>query len=103
MPAADLREYRLHPAALTDIDAIWDFTAQKWSVDQADAYLRGLFHAFASLIDFPERARERTEFDPPVRLLRCQSHLIIYRIEADHIAIIRVPHMQQNWGALLGE
>lgn len=56
--------------------------------------MRGLFDSFASLVDFPERARERTKFDPPVRLLRHQSHLIIHRTEADHIAIIRVPHVQ---------
>ena len=32
--------YRLSPAAEADLENIWDFTAQQWSPDQAESYIR---------------------------------------------------------------
>lgn len=103
MPQSRIDEYRLSPAARTDLSRIWDYTAEIWSSDQADTYLRGLGERLEALCSHPEIARERTEIDPPVRLLPYRAHLIIYRIEHDHLAIIRVVHGRQHWQALLSE
>ena len=103
MPRNSIEEYRLSPAARSDLSGIWDYTVEMWSPEQADTYLRGLGEKLAILCDHPEIARERTEIDPPVRLHPYRSHLIIYRIEADHLAIIRVVHNRQHWQALLSE
>lgn len=65
--------------------------------------MRGVFETLDSLAAFPERAPERAEVIPPVRLLRHRAHVIVYRIEADFIAVIRVAHMRRNWSALLNE
>jgi len=37
--------YLLSPAAQADLEQIWDYTCQRWDVDQADDYLRELQHA----------------------------------------------------------
>lgn len=102
MPQTSVDEYRLSPAAEADLDAIWDFTAVRWSVDQADAYLRGLGEKFHHLCVFPLSNRERSEISPPVRLSIYKSHLIVYRLEPDHIAVLRVVHGAQKWQSLLG-
>lgn len=49
----------------------------------------------------PSLARERREFDPPVRIHPSAEHLIIYRIEADLILVIRILGGRQNWRAML--
>ena len=103
MPPSPSKEYRLSPAAQSDLSGIWDYTAEMWSPDQANAYLRGLGEKLEALCSHPEIARERTEIDPPVRLHPYRSHLIIYRIADDHLAIIRVVHNRQHWQALLNE
>lgn len=103
MPRSPVEEYRLSPAAQDDLSGIWDYTAAKWSPDQADAYLRGLGNKLDALCSHPEIARERTEIDPPVRLHPYRSHLIVYRIDVDHLTIIRVVHSRQHWQALLSE
>lgn len=30
------------PAAIADIDGIWDYTAEMWVVDQAEHYIEGI-------------------------------------------------------------
>lgn len=96
-----LTGYRLSPAARLDLEAIWLYGAQTWSMDQADRYSQTLEETFERLLANPKIARERRDFDPPVRIHPTGSHLIIYRIEEDHLAILRVLGGQQNWAAIL--
>ena len=101
MPIHDLTAYRLTPAAQTDLEDIWLYTLAQWSIPQADRYIDILEETFERLLFMPEMARERTEFDPPVRIHPSAEHLIIYRIEADHLAILRVLGAGQDWHAIL--
>ena len=103
MPRRQIKDYRLSPAAQADLNSVWDYTADMWSPDQADSYLRDLNENLLILCDHPKMARERTEIHPPVRLHPCRSHLILYRIEEDHLFIIRIVHNRQHWQALLNE
>lgn len=103
MPRRAIESYRLLPSAQSDLGSIWDYTAEMWSPEQADAYLHGLADTLDALCHHPEIARERNETDPPVRLHPNRAHLITYRIEDDHPAIIRVVHNRQHWRAVLNE
>lgn len=103
MPSARANSYRLTPAARSDLEGIWHFTAAHWSVHQAERYVDGLFEAFSALVAHPAIAPERREISPPVRLYRYLSHLIVYRLEAPDIVVIRIVHFRQNWRALLAD
>jgi toxin ParE1/3/4 len=72
-----------------------------WSAGQAEAYLNDLGETLQILLAHPGIARERPEINPPVRLHPFRSHLIVYRIEPDHLAVIRILHTRQNWLELL--
>ncbi|WP_428670999.1 type II toxin-antitoxin system RelE/ParE family toxin [Roseibium sp.] len=95
--------YRLTPAAEHDLEDIWQYTARNWSEDQADSYVDALEGAFNTLLAMPEIARERTEFNPPVRIHPSAQHAIIYRVQGDHIVILRVLGGRQDWKVLLEE
>ena len=101
MPNVPVEGYRLRPAAETDLEDIWDYTAETWGPDQADDYVRGLARTFDLLAEFPEIARERTEIEPPVRCHPYRSHLIIYRQEGAWVVIVRVVHARRHWAGLL--
>ena len=101
MPASSLASFRLTPAAGNDLEDIWTFTAREWSVAQADRYTDILEDTFERLLFMPEMARERAEFDPPVRIHPSAEHLIDYRVEDDHLAILRVLGADQDWQAIL--
>ena len=103
MAKATRTEYRLSPAALRDLDAIWDYTAQRWSVAQAETYIRGLTADMDLLVQEPRLARESHLIRPPVRLYRSGSHLIVYRTATSWLEILRIVHVRQNWVSILNE
>lgn len=92
---------RLTRAARSDLDDIWRHTAQTWSPDQADLYVGELNAAFARILAHPAMAGEYIEFNPPVRILVHQSHLVIYRIEHSEVRVIRLLGGRQDWKRLL--
>jgi len=93
----------LRPAAEVDLSNIWLEGAASWGVGQAERYADGLFALFDLLVEFPEIARERTEFSPPVRIHPSGAHLVIYRQVEQGIEIIRVLHGHQNLTAYLSD
>ncbi len=93
--------WTIRPAAQADLSEIWRHGAATWGVAQADRYADGLFALFDLLAGFPELARERFEFTPPVRIHPSGAHLILYRRDREGIEIIRVLHARQDFTAYL--
>ena len=92
---------RLSPKAEADLEDIWRFGAAEWSPVSADQYLDGLIAVFDLLLSMPMIARERTEFSPAIRIHPTGQHLVIYRIQDDHLHIVRVLGGRQDWQRLL--
>lgn len=97
------REVRFTPEARRDLGQIWTYSNETWSAKQADTYVQTLFRATERIALDPFAYPLRTLIDPPVRLQRVRSHLLIYAVEADHILIIRVMHGRQDWERALSK
>jgi toxin ParE1/3/4 len=93
----------LWPAAEDDLSKIWLESATSWGVEQAERYADRLFALFDLLAEFPEIARENTEFSPSVRIHPSGAHLVIYRQAVKGIEIIRILHGHQNLTAYLSD
>jgi len=93
--------FGLTPKAEADMEEIWRYTAEKWSVAQADSYIGSLAECFALIAKMPKMARERPEFSPPVRIHVHDRHLVVYVIEDGSVAILRVLGAGQDWISIL--
>ncbi len=93
--------YRLTPKAQQDLEDHWFYGAQTWSIEQADKYSDIVQQAFEHLLITPKIERERTEFDPPVRIHTVEKHLVIYRIQDDYLLILRILGGRQDWRSIL--
>ncbi|WP_354317614.1 type II toxin-antitoxin system RelE/ParE family toxin [Sinorhizobium fredii] len=51
---------RLTPRARADLEDIWQYAAETWSVEQADRYIESLSGTLEGLLAMPEMARERS-------------------------------------------
>jgi len=101
MSSGDTSGYRLAPGALADLDDIWRYSAETWSLERADRHVDELVRLFETIAAMPTLARERTEFTPPVRIHVHESHLIVYRIADDHVAFLRLLGGRQDWVSIL--
>jgi toxin ParE1/3/4 len=101
MSFGDVQPYRLAPRALDDLDEIWRFSAETWSIEQADRHVDELTRVFETIAAMPTLAWDRREFIPPVRIHVHEGHLIIYTISADHVAVLRLLGGRQDWVSVL--
>lgn len=97
MSSDEAGRYRLSPRASADLDDIWD----SWSLEQADRYIDDLVRIFELIAAVPTLARERREFEPPVRIHVHESHLIVYMIADGHVSIMRLLGGRQDWISIL--
>ena len=97
------RQILWRPRAEADLDEIWSYTVERWSEGQAVAYLTGLDRTLRLLAEFPETARLREEFVPPVRIHPYRAHLIVFLADERGLDVVRVVHARANWQAILSE
>ena len=94
--------YTLSKKAEEDIVRLYLEGAEMFGAQQAERYHAGLERVFRFLSDHPEAAREREEIDPPVRVHRYGSHIVVYVVqEAANVLIVRVRHGREDW--LIGD
>lgn len=93
--------WSLRPAAEADLTEIWHYSAATWGPQQADSYVDALFVALDLLADFPQMARERSEFTHLVRIHHSGTQLVIYQTTDQGIVVIRLLHAHQNLFAYL--
>ena len=87
--------------AHNDLDDIWRYSAETWSIAQADRYIDDLVRVFETIAALPPLVRERLVFDPPVRIHTHESHLVIYAVAKDSVTVLRVLGARQDWISLL--
>ena len=91
------RRIAIRDAAIADLDAMYWQGVALWGGRQARVYLEALESLFELLAEQPEIARQRGEFDPPVRIYPFRSHVVIYRADTAELDILRVVHGKTNW------
>jgi toxin ParE1/3/4 len=89
--------YLLAPAAVLDLERIWDYTADRWDIDQADTYLAEIRRAIERAAANPRIGRACDEIRLGYRKLPAGSHLVFYRVRADGVIdVIRVLHQRMD-------
>lgn len=86
-----------------DLVDIWLYSWNEWGQAQADAYLDDLEHTLWLLAEQPSLGRERTEFNPAVRIHYHAQHLLVYQPLMNGIRLIRVLHKSVDIDTQLGQ
>lgn len=88
--------YELSQEADKDLEDIFDYTVDKFGLDQAIAYVSGFEDVFINLTDNPELGHTRGEIREDLRSLVKESHVIFYRILKGRIRIVRILHCSRD-------
>jgi toxin ParE1/3/4 len=90
-------QYLLSPAAQADLEQIWDYTRDRWGVDQAEEYLRELQRAIERATANPHIGRACDEIRPDYRKLAVGSHTLLYRVTTEAVIdVVRVLHQRMD-------
>jgi toxin ParE1/3/4 len=88
--------YLLTPRARADLDEIWDYTAKRWSVAQAERYLREIQRGVEAVASKPGLGRRCDEIRAGYYKMPVGSHILFYRRTDSRIQIVRILHQSMD-------
>jgi len=87
----------LTPAAQADVDEIWDYTLERWGLEQAETYTRQLWKNIETLAEHPSLGKECSEVRPGYRQYPSGSHILFYRLIPNGIDVVRILHERMDY------
>lgn len=88
------------PEAQSDLGAVWRWGAERFSLTAADKHV-GSIHAAAGMLRFsPLVGRARDDLRPGVREIVIYPTVLLFRIGAEAVEVLRVIDGRRNLAAL---
>lgn len=84
------------PAAISDLDKIWDYTAEHWGIDQAERYTDDIHTACYELSEGIKVGRSANILDNYLKY-SIGRHLVFFRKFETGIEIIRILHQSMDF------
>src|SRR5690606_32474134 len=86
--------YDISEEAANDLEDIWRYTLENWSLEQADRYLRIVLEEIIYLAGNPEAGKDYRKVRNGYRISKVKSHFIFYKINHKeyNLTVIRVLH-----------
>jgi toxin ParE1/3/4 len=92
-----MSEYVISEKALEDINNIWIYTAENWSVSQAERYYNLIIDEIEYIVNNLEMARDFGKIRKSYRFSKVKSHLIFFKKDkTNKIEVVRVLHERMN-------
>ena len=82
--------------AISDLEEIWLYTREKWSIEQADRYYNLIFDEISFICKNKTAGKSMEHVRKGYFAAKVKSHLIFYRIQPDKIEIIRILHERMD-------
>ncbi|HEX6280109.1 MAG TPA: type II toxin-antitoxin system RelE/ParE family toxin [Pyrinomonadaceae bacterium] len=96
--------YTLTKKALADITEIWVYTAENWSIEQADRYYNLIFDEIEYVAANFDMARDFDHVRKGYRVTKVKSHLIFFRrTSKGEVEVVRVLHERMDIANRLSE
>jgi len=92
-----MQEYLISEKALEDINNIWIYTAENWSVEQADRYYNLIIDEIEYIVENLNMARDFEKIRKSYKYSKVKSHLIFFKKDkTNEIEVVRVLHERMD-------
>lgn len=99
-----MSSYIISEKALEDINSIWIYTAENWSVEQADRYYNLIFDEIEFITQNFMMAKDFGSIRKSYRYSKVKSHLVFFKKnKLNEIEVIRVLHEKMDIESRLNE
>jgi toxin ParE1/3/4 len=93
-----MMKYILTKEAVKDLDEIWLYTYEKWSVEQADRFYQLIMDEIGFIASNPSLGRSLDHIRQGYRSSIVKSHLVFYKIlDDDRVLIVRILHQRMDF------
>ena len=92
-----MASFSLSLEARRDIRSIFTYTADTWSITQAEKYAEGMIAVIRRLAEKPEKGKIFSDERPDYLSARYEQHQIFFRRTLDGIFIVRVLHQRMDF------
>jgi toxin ParE1/3/4 len=82
--------------AIADQENIWLYTADKWSIGQADRYYNLIIDEIHFICKNPGTGKSMEFVRKGYRASKVKSHLVFYKLEKDIVQIVRILHERMD-------
>ncbi len=91
-----MAEFRLTPAAVNDLEAIWIYSSNEWGQNQANTYIDELVRALTDLAENPGLAPACNHIRSGYRRLLVGRHHVYFKPCHHGIDVIRILHHRMD-------
>ncbi len=89
--------YRISEKSLEDLESIWLYTYETWSLEQADRYYKLIIDEIEYIAENYMSGKSMEHVRKGYRSTEVKSHLIFYRKSNDNIIeVIRILHQMMD-------
>jgi len=89
-------KYRISEAAKSDLDAIWEYTFNKWSKEQADRYYSLIMSEIEFITGNLTSGRPMSHVKKGYFASYVKSHMILFKRNQEIVEVIRVLHQKMD-------
>ena len=89
-------KYQLSRRARADLESIWLYGFETWSLKQAETYAAGLYDCFDLIGDMPGIGRKAFHLRPRLLRFEHESHTIFYTVKGKKPFITRILHAKMD-------
>lgn len=92
-----MAEFIISEKALEDLNSIWLYTAEKWSVEQANRYYNLIMDEIEFAVENFETMKDFGSIRKDYRYSKVKSHLVFYkRVENTEMEVVRILHEKMD-------
>ncbi|MCZ2298225.1 MAG: type II toxin-antitoxin system RelE/ParE family toxin [Chitinophagales bacterium] len=91
-------KYKISIEAKNDIEKIWLYTFENWSLEQADRYFDLIMDEIEYIAEDPASGKNFSDVRKGYMRTRIKSHFILYKVnkKLNEVEIIRVLHQRMH-------
>jgi toxin ParE1/3/4 len=89
-------QFRLRPKARDDLAEIWSYTAEHWSLQQADIYHHAIIEVLTGLAEGHLKGRPVDHIRAGYLKYPAGSHFVFFKLAEYGIDVVRVLHQRMD-------
>ena len=94
--------YIISPQTIQDLDEISEYFASR-NLDAGDRFVNAFEEKCQNLVKYPNMGRSYADVEPSLRGIPLDGYIILYRVMADGVEIVRVVSGYRNLESLFSE